>query len=449
MSEPTYEKLVHVNYSSNYPVSPRMLAADFAEYQSPAARLHHLALHGWGVASGLEITATADKTGLQVAGGVAIAAGGQVIVLPTGGAGLLGDTPPLTETPAPVVVPAASLTPFAGKKIVVTIQFQETLRQVPVPLGGSNNFPAGKLEQTPWVRVFAAEAFAPSDDQVVLALADVGNDGKVKGVQAAAPGVAPARKAIAPRVAGLQFVRSGEAGGTVGEVLAPELRSSADGLGLVLGGRLQVIGRVNGRDVSGDGALLDDLRNQVRALQERLQAIQGSLVPIGTVALFGSPTPPQGWLACDGKVLQTKDYPELAQILGKRYGGDGLNTFATPPLAGRFPLGAGGGRETGVIGGSETHALTNGELPAHTHAGTTQGANQIGFLRAVHQVGTNITFNHVVGYKPGPSTNHVPSDVPGAAHQHNFTTSQSPGCEGHAFPILPPFLAMSYVIRAR
>ena len=207
MNPKAYEKLVHVNYSANNPVTSRMVAADFAEYQSPAARLHHLALHGWGVASGLEVTATADATGLQVAAGVAIATGGQVIVLPTDGAGLLGDTPPLTETPAPVVVPAASLTPLAGKKIVVTIQFQETLRQVPVSPGGSNDFPAGKLEQTPWVRVFAAEAFAPSDDQVVLALADVGNDGKVTGVVSAASGVAPGRRRISTAVGELRVER--------------------------------------------------------------------------------------------------------------------------------------------------------------------------------------------------------------------------------------------------
>jgi len=145
MNLKAYEKLVHVNYGPNEKPNGRQLAADFAEYVGPAARVHGLALHGPGVAAGLEVSATADGTGLKVAPGVAVAPNGDVIVLPTNGSGLLGDAPPFTEAPAPVVIPAASLTPFAGTKVVVTVQFKETLRQVPVPPGGTNDFPNGKM----------------------------------------------------------------------------------------------------------------------------------------------------------------------------------------------------------------------------------------------------------------------------------------------------------------
>jgi microcystin-dependent protein len=247
----------------------------------------------------------------------------------------------------------------------------------------------------------------------------------------------------------LQFVRPGQPHGIVGEFPAAAVRLAADAPDLVLSGGLQVSGRVNGRDVAQDGSLLDILRAQVQALKERLDVMQASLVPVGAVALFGSPTTPPNWLPCDGALRQVADFPELAHVLGNRYGGDGVHTFATPQLGGRFPLGAGDGRAAGATGGSETHALTNAELPAHAHAGTTQGANPIGFLRAVHQAGPLIDPNHVVGYSPGAFTDNAPSAVPAAEHGHNFTTSQSPGCEGRPFPILPPFLALPYVIKAK
>jgi microcystin-dependent protein len=454
MNLKAYEKLVHVNYGPNEKPNGRQLAADFAEYVGPAARVHGLALHGPGVAAGLEVNATADATGLQVAPGVAVAPNGDVIVLPTSGSGLLGDAPPLTEALAPVVIPAASLTPFAGTKIVVIIQLQETVRQVPPPPGGTNDFPNGKLEQTPWVRVFAAANYVSAPDQVVLALADVANDGKVSGVVSAVAGVTPGRQRLGMAVSELRVERP--APDSASDAVAGFIASLAGAEGLqiradmtALTGRLSTEGPVNGRDIAKDGTLLDSLAKRVQLLEERLQAMQASLVPVGTIALSGSPNPPTGWLPCDGAVAQISDYTELAQVLGNRYGGDGVHTFALPRLVGRFALGAGEGHQLGGSGGSETHALTNAELPAHTHAGTTQSATRVDFLRAVEQVGDDIAYNHVVGYAGGGYKDHQPSDVPGGAHQHNFTTSQSPGCEGKAFSVMPPFLVMAYVIKAR
>ena len=43
-------------------------------------------------------------------------------------------------------------------------------------------------------------------------------------------------------------------------------------------------------------------------------------------------TSPQSWIQCDGNLLQIADYKPLFQLLGKTFGGDGVNTFALPNL---------------------------------------------------------------------------------------------------------------------
>lgn len=40
----------------------------------------------------------------------------------------------------------------------------------------------------------------------------------------------------------------------------------------------------------------------------------------------------QDWAICDGRLLQVKQFQALYSLLGNRYGGDGINTFAIPDL---------------------------------------------------------------------------------------------------------------------
>lgn len=79
-----------------------------------------------------------------------------------------------------------------------------------------------------------------------------------------------------------------------------------------------------------------------------------------------------GWLDCNGQLLQIIQYQALYSLLGITYGGDGRTTFALPDLRGRVPvcMGQGTGLSTytqGQKGGVETVALTTAQMPAHTH----------------------------------------------------------------------------------
>jgi len=73
----------------------------------------------------------------------------------------------------------------------------------------------------------------------------------------------------------------------------------------------------------------------------------GGFAPIGTINFFDASVAPQGWLACDGSVVNIADYPDLAtyyaSVHGSSnfYGGDGTTTFAVPDLRGEFLRGSG------------------------------------------------------------------------------------------------------------
>lgn len=82
---------------------------------------------------------------------------------------------------------------------------------------------------------------------------------------------------------------------------------------------------------------------------------------------------PIGWLKCDGSLLSISEYETLFNIIGKKFGGDGITTFALPDLRGRVPVGTGRNPSTGTTTvlassyGKENVTLIADNLPQHTH----------------------------------------------------------------------------------
>lgn len=106
-------------------------------------------------------------------------------------------------------------------------------------------------------------------------------------------------------------------------------------------------------------------------------------VPAGVVQAYGGTLAPAGWLMCDGAAVSRTTYAGLFGAVATIYGaGDGSTTFNVPDMRGRAVVGAGAGtgltsRTLGTTFGAETHTLSTGEMPAHSHtvsAGTTAGA---------------------------------------------------------------------------
>jgi len=108
---------------------------------------------------------------------------------------------------------------------------------------------------------------------------------------------------------------------------------------------------------------------------------QNASLPVGSITAFAgeintTKTPENnksqieelGWLVCDGRTLETHNYPELFAVLGYLYGGSD-NNFKIPDLRGMFLRGVGadsasnelrtkasGGEDNGV-GSSQTFAV--------------------------------------------------------------------------------------------
>lgn len=94
---------------------------------------------------------------------------------------------------------------------------------------------------------------------------------------------------------------------------------------------------------------------------------------IGEIRLFGFSRVPDGWLACNGQSLSIAQYEVLYAVIGTIYGGDGVQTFNTPDLRGRVPIGQGQGPALpnyvlGEMAGEDDHVLTRNEMPTHSHA---------------------------------------------------------------------------------
>lgn len=55
---------------------------------------------------------------------------------------------------------------------------------------------------------------------------------------------------------------------------------------------------------------------------------------LGTVKLVAFNYTPEGYLPCDGRLLNANEEPAMFALLGNTYGGDGLHNFALPKLQG-------------------------------------------------------------------------------------------------------------------
>lgn len=106
-------------------------------------------------------------------------------------------------------------------------------------------------------------------------------------------------------------------------------------------------------------------------------------LPPGSLLDFAGSTPPLGFLLCDGSNVSRATYGLLFAVIGTTFGaGDGSTTFTLPDFRRRVAVGAGGtgtaelGNSVGSSGGSETHTLTQAEMPNHTHTQNSHNHSQ-------------------------------------------------------------------------
>ena len=93
------------------------------------------------------------------------------------------------------------------------------------------------------------------------------------------------------------------------------------------------------------GAEIDGLLEQVQ--NGGGSSSSGDSTPVGNIISFMGTIAPDGYLTCDGTVLNITDYPKLASHFETQFGtknhfgGDGTTTFAVPDLRNEFLRGYG------------------------------------------------------------------------------------------------------------
>lgn len=101
--------------------------------------------------------------------------------------------------------------------------------------------------------------------------------------------------------------------------------------------------------------------------------------PPGAMMAFAGPVAPAGWWLCDGKAVNSADYPELFKAIGSSWGdgGDGAGPlFNIPDMRGLFPRGVDSG------------AKRDPEAEART--AITQGGNTGDRVGAVQEFSTSV-----------------------------------------------------------
>lgn len=106
---------------------------------------------------------------------------------------------------------------------------------------------------------------------------------------------------------------------------------------------------------------------EVKKITQAIRTELAKAIPVGTIAMFGADRDPEGWLRCDGRVLQRSAYPALFAAIGTIYGSTNSGDFRIPDIRERSVVGTGTKYHVGDRGGNTTVTLSIAQMPAHTH----------------------------------------------------------------------------------
>ncbi len=166
---------------------------------------------------------------------------------------------------------------------------------------------------------------------------------------------------------------------------------------------------------------------------------------IGEIRLFSGNYAPVDWALCDGSLLPIGQFQALFALIGTRYGGDGVTTFAVPDLRGRMAVsfGAGAGLiplAIGQKGGAESVTLIESQMPAHSHNFTVSNATS----GATNVPGSTTYLGIVTGGQT--PRGYLPNATTGLTKTHVNADSISYAGGGGPHENMMPSIALNYII---
>ena len=253
-------------------------------------------------------------------------------------------------------------------------------------------------------------------------------------------------------------------------------------------------------DIGGDASTWGNVLNTtIDAVDSVVYANQNAGVPIGSMTMWAGPTtsPPANWLICDGSTLDygaTPAYQGLFNVIGRAFNTALTGTqFALPNLVQKFPIGA-SANVLGAVGGTFSYTLATENLPPHAHPivdvahnhGVNQwahahniatGSHSHGIATGGHSHGIpslvltnasggnaaagggwafsssirtdtagNLGGNTDTAGNLGGNTDAQTSAISNQASGTGLSTTQNAG-SGAALSVVPPFLAINFIIR--
>lgn len=198
-------------------------------------------------------------------------------------------------------------------------------------------------------------------------------------------------------------------------------------------------------------ALIITQKGDVNVVDGKVQEKGNDLLPKGAIIMWSGSKAPAGWAICDGSLYAIKLNETQYSKISKQDEGQYANNptvIRTPDLIDKFILGAGG--KFKPTGGNASIKIEEKHLPPHTHEVEPSDQHSHAFYQDIpYRKGSNTDRYTLYTSLDGRGDVTLQRDFqnsntePSGSHIHKLKNTG----KGDEIDILPPYYALSYIIK--